>query len=128
MGRYCYLPKPLCWFGCCPAYVALASSGRVSHTHFRSRCLSRGRNARGISEQRATLDQSLDSCISGFLRCFGCAYWRLDNGWSIRIGTPRALDAAGNAHNCIAPAWLVQSEFLFLSVLQRPSELEEQSV
>src|SRR6185295_6073919 len=44
----------------CPAVVALASSGRVSHTCLRVGRLARGRNAGGISKQRATSNQSLD--------------------------------------------------------------------
>ena len=41
--------------GRCPAFVALASSCRVSHTRLGARCLARGWNARSVSEQRATL-------------------------------------------------------------------------
>lgn len=65
----------------CLAFVALASSGRVSHTRFRVRCFPRGRNARGISEQRVTSDQSLDSCFPSFLYCVRCACRRMGNRW-----------------------------------------------
>src|SRR5512132_4513345 len=41
--------------GRCAAFVALASSGRVSHTRLGARCPARGRNARGVSQQRVTL-------------------------------------------------------------------------
>ena len=67
--------------GRCAAFVALASSGRVSHTRLRVGRLARGRNAGGISEQRATSDQSLDSCLSSLLCCVGTACRRVGNGW-----------------------------------------------
>ncbi len=66
--------------GLCAAFVALASSGRVSHTRLRDWCLARGRNARGLSKQCATPDQSLDSCLPGLLCCVGNACRRVDNG------------------------------------------------
>ena len=106
--------------GRCAAFVALASSGRVSHTRLGARCLPRGRNARGVSEQRATSDQSLDSCLPGLLCCVGSACPRMDNGGTIRVGTPVALNLAGNGRSCITRAWLLQSAFLFPSLLRRP--------
>ncbi len=50
--------------GRCPAFVALASSCRVSHTRLGARCLARGWSAPSVSEQRTTPDQSLDSLPS----------------------------------------------------------------
>src|SRR6266550_7001487 len=46
-----------------------------------------GGNARGVSEQRATPDQSLDSCLPGLLCCAGSACRRMDNGGTIGVGT-----------------------------------------
>src|SRR6476660_6206744 len=59
--------------GLCPAFVALASSGRVSYTCLRVGRLARGRYAGGISYQRASSDQSLDSRFPGLLCCVGTA-------------------------------------------------------
>src|SRR5437762_5098516 len=50
--------------GRCPAFLALASSCRVSHTRLGARCLARGWSAPSVSEQRTTPDQSLDSLPS----------------------------------------------------------------
>ena len=55
MAPCCYLPKARSWFWALPAFVALASSCRASHTRLGARCLARGWNARSVSEQRATL-------------------------------------------------------------------------
>src|SRR4030095_14096150 len=63
--------------GPCAAFVALASSSRVSHTRLRVGRLGRRRNACGVSEQCATSDQSLDSCLSGLLYCVGIACRRM---------------------------------------------------
>ncbi len=91
----------------CIAAIALASSSRVSHARLRASCVARGRNARGISEQRATPDQSLDSSFPGVLCDPRSACGRMDNGRSTGVETPLALDLAGNGHNCVTHAWLV---------------------
>src|SRR5512132_2419548 len=67
--------------GPCATCVALASSGRVSHARLGVGRVARGRNARGISEQRATSDQSLDFCLPSLLCCVGTACRRVGNGW-----------------------------------------------
>jgi hypothetical protein len=70
-------PGPGLWL----AFVALASSVRLSHTRIRVGCFVRGRNARDISQQRATSDQSLDSRLPSLLCCVGAARRRVGNVW-----------------------------------------------
>jgi hypothetical protein len=53
------------------------------------------------------------------LCCDGSACRRMDNGGTIGVGTPVALGLAGNGRNCVTRAWLVQSAFLFPSLLRR---------
>ena len=60
------------------------------------------------------------SCLPGLLYCAGSACRRMDNGGTIGVGTPVPLDPAGNGRDCVTRAWLVQSAFLFPSLLRRP--------
>ena len=67
------------------------------------------RHARGVSEQCATSNQSLDSCLPSLLRCVGTARMGVGNGWQVRIRTPLALDIAGRhqselRYSCLAGA------------------------
>jgi len=87
----------------------------------RARCLARGRNARGVSEQRATPDQSLDSLpFPGLLYCAAVPVGAWINGGTIGVVNPGSAGSCGNGRDCAYSCLGLCNLHFISSLLRRP--------